>query len=118
MKSSASNPHAHVDARSLAMHQAIAVRLRESPDLLNDARARIERWQRQRGLDAPGSRWWNEWLCLLDQGLETVVMEVTADTERGRQLRQNSPFPGVLSKHEVWEFKRAYSPCNETISSI
>ena len=36
--------HARIDARSLAMHRAIAEKLRAKPELIDIARENLERW--------------------------------------------------------------------------
>jgi CRISPR/Cas system-associated endoribonuclease Cas2 len=34
-----------------------------------------------------------------------ICLILSAETEEGQRLRQNSPFAGVLSAEEVWEIK-------------
>ncbi|MEN9022211.1 MAG: hypothetical protein ABF370_17070 [Verrucomicrobiales bacterium] len=109
--------HAHIDARSLAMAREIALRLRNRPAFLEEARERLRRWETRNGPKAPGIQSWKEWLSLIDEGVDAVIDALCAEDDRGQQLRQNSPFVGVLSNKEVWAFKRAFSPCNEPNSN-
>lgn len=45
-------------------------------------------------------RWLGEWERLLDGPLDELVEALTSRSERGCELRQNSPFAGVLSQRE------------------
>lgn len=44
--------------------------------------------------------WLDEWERLLDGPIEDLVAALTSRSPRGRDLRQNSPFAGVLSEAE------------------
>ncbi|MGY8690350.1 MAG: hypothetical protein ACKVHP_21770 [Verrucomicrobiales bacterium] len=110
--------HAHIDARSLAMAREIVSRLCARPSYLEEARERLLRWEERNGPEAPGIQSWKEWYSLIKQGVEAVIEALCSEDERGQQLRQNSPFVGVLSNKEVWAFKRAFSPCTEANSNI
>jgi excisionase family DNA binding protein len=86
--------------RSLWLHQAVARRLVIDPErTVRRARRTLERVMKNhpRG-QAP--RWLGEWRRVLDGPLDGVVEALTARSERGRELRQNSPFAGVLSESE------------------
>ena len=47
-----------------------------------------------------GGKWHGRWLALLDGPLDDLLTALTADTVASRELRQNSPFVGVLSDAE------------------
>lgn len=46
------------------------------------------------------NRWTDEWKRLLDGPTKKIIIALTADTLVARELRQNSPFAGVLSAEE------------------
>jgi len=47
-----------------------------------------------------GGRWLDEWERLLDGPVDRVLDALTSRTPRARELRQNSPFAGVLTESE------------------
>jgi excisionase family DNA binding protein len=53
-------------------------------------------------------RWLDEWSRLLDGPLERLLDVYTSRSLRGRELRQNSPFAGVLSSTEREQALRAW----------
>ena len=67
--------------------------------------------ERFRGIHARGSvhRWLEEWERIIDQGPESVMRTLTANTPQAADLRQNSPFPGVLSEAERRAVLEAFS---------
>lgn len=88
------------DLRSLWLNRAIAGKLVRNPDrVLGLGRRNLERFRK---LHARGSalRWLDEWDEIIAQGPEAVMRVLVSDTPHARDLRQNSPFPGVLSEHE------------------
>ena len=93
--------------RSLALHREVAERLRREPELLNAARERVERWLAEGSVHAT---WAESWKSILDAGLEAVI-EVLTDTDpAAHDLRQVSPFAGVLDPRTRWKILRACSP--------
>jgi len=52
-------------------------------------------------------RWAEEWLEVLDRPLEEVIAIMIDPGERSRQLRQTSPFAGVLDPKTRWETWRS-----------
>jgi hypothetical protein len=91
--------YAKVDARSLAMHRAIAEKLRAHPELMEIAHENLERWSA-----APGrsGRYWDQWRELLSRPLPEVLAAIVEDSERMTAMRQTSPFAGVLEPRERW----------------
>jgi hypothetical protein len=95
------------DEVSLEMGRRVVARLRGQPALLQVARDNLARWLRLNA-DAPALvRCYREWLAILERPLADICQILSADTEEGRRLRQNSPFAGVLPPSEVWSIKAA-----------
>lgn len=87
------------ERRSLALNAAVAVRIAEDPDrALRIARANLARHQ---DADQAGRNpWLASWALLLDGPLDEVLAVLASTTQEGRDLRQNSPFAGVLAQDE------------------
>jgi hypothetical protein len=97
--------HEIQDVASLEMAKRIAAGLPAHPEWLELARDNLDRWTRLNA-NAPGLlRCYAEWRNLLELPVEEVCAILTAETDEGQRLRQNSPFAGVLSAREVWEIK-------------
>ena len=97
--------HEVQDAVSLELARWIATELPQHPEWLDLARANLERWSQQ-NRNAPSLlRCYAEWRTLLGQSVSEICNALTAETEEGQRLRQNSPFAGALSPDEVWEIK-------------
>jgi hypothetical protein len=90
-----SGPHRAPELRSLAYHRAIAPRLRRP--MVDEAQRKLERWREEGKVDPRYARAWEEVFALPMPELRKAI---TADDERGRDLRQNSPFAGLLSEPE------------------
>ena len=88
--------HEWVDRRSLALHDAVAAKLEAQPELLDVARANLQRWLRLN--PAPAL---HEWARLLDSlSVPALVGLLRSADERATRLRQSSPFAGFLSAQE------------------
>jgi DNA-binding transcriptional MerR regulator len=87
--------HETAERRSLAYHEAVARRLDDQ--LIAEARERVDRLGGEGHLHPRYARRWREILAL---PIERVVEAITADDQEARDLRQNSPFAGVLNEHE------------------
>jgi hypothetical protein len=90
-------PHGHrgPELRSLAYHRAVAQRL--DPQIVGDARDRLRRWRSEGKLHP---RYAEQWERLLSRPLPHIARLIGSDTQRTRDLRQNSPFAGTLSEPE------------------
>lgn len=91
--------HERIDQRSIAMHRAIAEKLRANPALLEIARENIARWAPAAGRSR---HYLDAWLEVLEKPLEEVLALIVEDTEEMRAMRQNNPFAGVLEPRERW----------------
>lgn len=97
--------HEIQDSISFEMSQRIASGLPQHPEWLELAGANLERWSRLNSNAPSLLRCYDEWEKLLAQGATAVGAALTDESETGQRLRQNSPFAGILSPHEVWEIK-------------
>lgn len=97
--------HEVQDGVSRELASRIAAGLPEHAEWIELARANLERWSRW-NRDAPGLlRCYEEWRQVLSRPLPVITAILTAETDQGQRLRQNSPFAGVLRPKEVWEIK-------------
>lgn len=93
------NPHRVAEARSLALHREVARRLRERPELLDEVRARVESWLRDGTVALPYAQSWRE---ILERSLDHILEALVDPSERGRDLRQCTPFAGILDPRTRW----------------
>ncbi len=89
------DPHRRSELRGLAYHRALAPRLRRS--MIDEATSKINRWQEEGRIDP---RYAEEWRQVLARPVPEIRRLISADDARGRDLRQNSPFAGLLSEPE------------------
>lgn len=94
--------------RSLWLGHAIAGKLVADPEsVLTLARDNLERLRSQH-TRGQASRWLGEWDRLLDGPVERILETLTSATPRARELRQNSPFAGVLTEQERAQVLQAW----------
>jgi len=91
--------HERIDHRSLALHHAIAEKLRAQPSLLAIARENLERWTAAAGRSTP---YLAAWTRILDLPVEDVLKLIEQEGDEMTALRQCSPFAGVLEPKERW----------------
>lgn len=99
--------HRLAEARSLALHVAIARKIDRDPTLLEVPKRNLVRWRTR--TDAPPD-WIGEWQALLKRPWPEIAALITELSERAARLRQSSPFPGVLTEAErerIYEAFRA-----------
>ncbi len=94
---------------SLWLHRAVAARVVQDPaNVLDHARANLDKLS----LTHPSSSGWlDAWRRALDAGPEDVLQILTSPAEAAVELRQNSPFAGVLDeaeRHRVLDAFRHY----------
>ena len=87
--------HGRARARSLVYHQAVAQRLRKP--MVEEARHVLFRWREQGRID---KRYTDRWEQLLDRPLSEIRRALVEESREADDLRQNSPFAGVLSEPE------------------
>ena len=99
--------HQRIDQRSLALHRAIADKLRADPTLVAVARENLDRWSLQSGRSQP---YWDAWRELLNRPIEDLLTTIVDESERMTALRQATPFAGILSPSERWAIYARYEP--------
>jgi hypothetical protein len=87
--------HRTSELRSLAYHRAIARRLRRP--MVEEARSRLRRWMDSGRIDPRHAKAWED---VLQAPVSEMRKIISADTQHARDLRQNSPFAGLLSEPE------------------
>jgi len=88
------------EMRSLWLNRAVAARVARDPaTVLSRARENLDRFERiHEGTTV--ATWLERWRRVLDSGPETVMEVLTSTAPEASELRQNSPFPGVLPEDE------------------
>jgi hypothetical protein len=87
--------HDRARARSLAYHHAVASRLRKP--MVEEARHVLFRWREQGRID---THYADRWEQLLERPLPEIRHALVQENQQADDLRQNSPFAGVLSEPE------------------
>lgn len=87
------------EERSLWLHRALLARLVVEPEeVLAVGRANLERLIHVHGERGMTARWLVEWGRVLAAGVDAVADVATSLSGDARELRQNSPFAGVISQ--------------------
>lgn len=95
--------------RSLWISHAVAGHLVTDPEgTLTQARSNLDAL-RERHRRGQVAKWLGEWAELLDGPIENVLTALTSPSPRARELRQNSPFAGVLSDTERQRVRAAFA---------
>lgn len=91
----AADPHERASRRSLAYHRELARRL--SQPMVDDALHTVWAWEQRGRLDPRYADLWKE---LLERSPADVASAIGEDGDEAHNLRQTSPFAGVLSEAE------------------
>ncbi len=91
--------HERIDQRSIALHRAIAEKLRGKPEVLEIAHRNLERWM---AVETRSMPYFQAWKQLLARPFAELLPLLTEDSEAMRALRQATPFAGVLTPRERW----------------
>jgi len=94
---SAGKPSGHdrARARGLAYHRAVARRLRKP--MVDEARHVLYRWEKEERIDP---RYAERWRGLLELPVSEIRRALVDQSQAADDLRQNSPFAGLLSEPE------------------
>lgn len=87
--------HRQAQVRGLAYHRALAKRL--TARTVSDARQVLADWELDGRIDPVYAAAWRE---LLSRPVAEVRRQLRADTSKMADLRQNSPFAGMLTERE------------------
>jgi len=98
--------HRILDARSLAMHCKIAQKISSTPELIDKAKANLERWSAKS--DGPQPRYLRKWQEILERPWPEIAELITSMSEDATRLRSSSPFAGVLSADEREQIYAAF----------
>jgi hypothetical protein len=89
------DPHDRAERRNRAYHAAVARHLRRST--VERALHQLWRWDEEGTIDPRYAEAWEE---VLRRPLPDIKRVLTENSQRARDLRQNSPFAGALSEPE------------------
>jgi excisionase family DNA binding protein len=114
--------------RSLWLHRALVGRLVEDPEqVLKQAKQNATRLLEQQQRPGMTTHWLNEWLRVLDNGADEVAEVLTSPRPHAVELRQNSPFAGLLPQDtrarvltafiRHWRADHAPTPNGELVDS-
>ena len=85
--------------RSLWLHRAVLAELVADPeDVLARVRGNLQRLRTQHPDRGMTARWLVHWQEVLDAGVDAVADVLTSQGPAALELRQNSPFAGVISE--------------------
>jgi hypothetical protein len=88
------------EVRSLWLNRAVAAHLARDPErVLGRARKNLERFSEIHA-GSSAEPWLKRWEMVLERGPEAVMEVLTSTAPDAAELRQNSPFPGVLAQKE------------------
>lgn len=90
--------------KSLALHQALAARLRGDPSLRTVVRKRLD-WLRAK--NPPGAPYYDVWARLIEGPIETLLAVMESPSARACALRQESPFVDLVDQKERARIYRA-----------
>jgi hypothetical protein len=99
--------HQRLERRSLALHRAIAEKLRARPELLAIARENLDRWSQTTGRSQP---YWDAWRQVLSRPLPDILELMIEESEWMTAMRQATPFAGVLDPKERWAIYDQFAP--------
>lgn len=87
--------------RSLWMHRALLGPLMLDPQgVLGTALENIERWKSKHRADGMSVHYLEQWEHIIGEGVDAVAEVFSGQDEAASELRQNSPFAGVISDSE------------------
>jgi hypothetical protein len=95
--------HRTAEAKSLALHRAVAKLVRADFTVVERARQRVEAWRASRSVHP---HYVDAWLAVLALPLDEVAAFLVDESERARELRQVSPFAGILDPRTRWKILR------------
>lgn len=96
--------------KSLWLHRAVVGELVRDPDrVIATAAGNLERWKSMHSRTGITSAYLRKWTEVLDSGLDTIIETLTSTTESAADLRQNTPFAGVLDDESRRQVLRSFT---------
>ena len=94
--------HHQLEQRGLALARAIVEKLDLDPGPgLSRAQQNCSRWLTQRP-----NEYLQQWSVILQQDWSQIRLLLLSESPEATQLRQNSPFAGILTPQERWKVYR------------
>jgi len=90
--------------RSLSLHREVAARIEADPSLVNRALERVRGWMADGTVSPFYAR---AWIGILERPASEVATFLVEDSERAHDLRQVSPFAGVLEPRTRWKILKS-----------
>jgi hypothetical protein len=84
--------------QSLWLHRAVAAKVVTDPAAALALAGR--NLAKRRGVHGRANKWLDHWQHLLDQGVDAVLHVMTSEEPYAVELRQNTPFAGILTEEE------------------
>lgn len=95
--------------RSLWLHRAVAGKVARNPARALDLARQNARHVLAKEPASGTERWLRRWVQTIDQGPDAVMEILTSRSPLAREMRQVSPFAGVLTEKERREVLRSFS---------
>ncbi|MGH3848908.1 MAG: helix-turn-helix domain-containing protein [Pseudonocardiaceae bacterium] len=85
------------EEKSLWLHRALLTPMMAETDaVMSKARQNLNRWAGMHRHDGMTMRYFTKWEHVLNAGIDAAMQVMTSPSAQARELRQNSPFAGVL----------------------
>lgn len=94
--------------RSLWLHRAVAGKVVLDPDTALETAGRNLATMRLTHPDGMSAAWLDRWQAVLARGLDATLDALTSRSAEAIELRQNSPFAGVLTEDERTAVHRSF----------
>ena len=96
--------------RSLWLHRAVVAALMADPEaVMAKGRANLDQWQTAHRSTGMTARWMQLWREKLDEGVDAVAEALSSDSRSAVELRQNSPFAGVVQPEVRLQVLKSFS---------
>lgn len=96
-------------AKSLWLHRALLGHLMIDPSsVLDTARSNLRSWKSVHREDGLATGYLQQWEQVIEGGVDSVVPVLVGTDEVSSELRQNSPFAGVVSDVERRQVLRSF----------
>lgn len=99
------NYHQVLDQRSIILHSHVASKIRNQPNLLNIVKINLSKLIET---NKASQIYLKKWSDLLDKPMNIILEALVEDSEEMREMRQASPFSGVLTPQERWKIYETF----------